>query len=147
MSLYDHILIATDGWDISRKAVTHGLRLAKELGAKATAVTVTEPWLASLPGDVSVVFPLEDYEKAAAKVAHGILSQVEAEAKSMGVECTIKHVADRFASDGILSCAHEAGCDLIVMASHGRRGLARLLLGSEAVNVLTHSTIPVLICR
>ncbi len=147
MSIYKHILIATDGWDISRKAVTHGLTLAKELGAKVTAVTVTEPWLATLPGDASVVFPIDDYEKAAAKVAHDILSKAEAEAKSIGVACATKHVADRFAADGILKYAQEADCDLIVMASHGRRGLARLLLGSEAVNVLTHSTIPVLICR
>jgi nucleotide-binding universal stress UspA family protein len=144
--MYKHVLIATDGSELAAKAVTTGLELARALGAKATAVTATEPWTTMMTGEPALVFPIEDYEKAAAQKADRILADVEAAARQRDVACETVHVKD-FPAEGIIATATARGCDLIVMSSHGRRGLARVLLGSQALSVLTHSTIPVLICR
>jgi nucleotide-binding universal stress UspA family protein len=121
--------------------------LAKSLGARVTAVTVTEPWIAVVPGEIAITFPIEDYEKGVAAHAAKVLAGVEATAKLAGIICECLHVKDQFPAEGILETANERGCDLIVMASHGRRGLTRLLLGSQANRVVTHSAVPVLICR
>jgi len=145
--MYKHVLIATDGSELAAKAVTAGLELAKHLKAKATAVTATEPWAAVVTGEAALGFPLAQYEKAAAEASAHILSAVSDAANGRGVVCATVHAKDRYPAEGILETAKTNGCDLIVMASHGRRGLSRLLLGSEAVRVLTHSTVPVLICR
>ena len=79
--------------------------------------------------------------------ASDILSKASATAGQSGVACSTVHLKERHPAEGILETAKARACDLIVMASHGRRGLSRLLLGSQAQNVVTHSTIPVLICR
>ena len=100
-----------------------------------------------VPGEVMIAFPVEDYEKTANENAARILSGVSALARKADISCATIHAKDQFPADGILDTAKKNHCDLIVMASHGRRGLGRLLLGSEAVNVLTHSSLPVLICR
>lgn len=145
--MYKHILIATDGSDIAQKAVTQGLALAKPLGARVTAVYVTEPWVAVAPGEVAMAFPVKEYEDSVVANAARILSAVEQEAKAAGVPCSTLHVKDQFPAEGIIDAAEKQGCDLVVMSSHGRRGLMRMLLGSQATKVLTGSTIPVLICR
>src|ERR1700730_12996643 len=145
--MYAHILIATDGSDLANRAVEQGLTLAKALGSKVTAITITEPWTASVSGEWAVAFPVEEYEKAAAANAEEILEQVTEAAKRIGVACETRHVKDQFASEGPVDEAKARGCDLIVMASHGRRGLAKVVLGSQATRVLTHSTVPLLICR
>ena len=144
--MYKHILIATDGSDLAAKAVNTGLALAKALGAKATAVNATEPWTAMVSGEAALAFPIEEYEKSAAENAARLLSVVTAEAKKQGVACETVHVND-FPAEAIIETAKARGCDLIVMSSHGRRGIARVLLGSQATRVLTMSTVPVLICR
>jgi nucleotide-binding universal stress UspA family protein len=144
--MYKHILIATDGSDLARKANIHGLALAKALGAKVTAVTVTEPLATLITGDV-IAFPAEEYERAAAQSAQTILLGVTEAAREHGIACETVHEKDQFPAEGIIHAAISRGCDLIVMASHGRRGLSRVLLGSQATQVLTHTTIPVLICR
>jgi nucleotide-binding universal stress UspA family protein len=144
--MYKHILIATDGSELAGHAVAAGLALAKALSARATAVTATEPWSAMATGEPALVFPIEDYEKAAAKNAERVLSGVSDAAKAAGVECAVVHVYD-FPAEGIVEAARAKGCDLIVMASHGRRGLSKLILGSQAARVLTLSPVPVLICR
>lgn len=145
--MFEHILIATDGSDLARIAVETGLGLAKALGAKATAVTVT-PSLASVaPGEPEIGFPVEEYIRATKENAAAILSTVSDSAKRIGIACATIHEPDQYAADGILSAAEKAGCDVIVISSHGRHGLQRLLLGSQAQEVLTRSTIPVLICR
>ena len=145
--MYGHILIATDGSELAEKALAHGFALAKAVGARATAVTVTEPWAAVAPAEVAVAFPINEYEAAASARAREILAAAAGIAKKRGITCETVHVKDRFPAQGILDAAKEKSCDLIVMASHGRRGLAKLLLGSQAVEVLTHSSVPVLICR
>ena len=144
--MYKHILIATDGSELAGKAVTTGLALAKTLNAKVTAVNATEPWTAMVTGEAALAFPIEEYEKSAAENAAKVLSEVSAAAKKQGVACETVHVND-FPAEGIIGTAKAKGCDLIVMASHGRRGLARVFLGSQATRVLTLSTVPVLICR
>ncbi|AHB48493.1 universal stress protein A [Hyphomicrobium nitrativorans NL23] len=145
--MYKHILIATDGSELAQKAVAQGLAIAKALGTKVTAINVSEPWVAVAPGEVAMAFPIKDYEESVVANAARILSAVETEAKALGVECNTLHVKDQFPAEGIIETADKLGCDLIVMSSHGRRGLMRFLLGSQANKVLTHSTTPVLICR
>ena len=145
--MYKHIMIATDGSELAGMAVSTGLALAKELKAKVTAVTVSEPWTALVTGEMALGFPYQEYEKGAAESAARILAAVTETAKSSGVDCATVYVADRFAAEAIVECARDKGCDLIVMASHGRRGLSKLLLGSETTRVLTHSSVPVLVCR
>ena len=145
--MYKHILVATDGSDLAGRAVEQGLTLAKALGSKVTAVTVTEPWTAAVSGEWAVAFPVEEYEKAAAANAKTILDTVSAMAAHLGVACETVHVKDQFAAEGIVEEAKSRNCDLIVMGSHGRRGFAKFVLGSQATRVLTHSTTPMLICR
>jgi nucleotide-binding universal stress UspA family protein len=146
-AMYNHILVATDGSELAGKAVTAGVDLAKQLNAKLTIVTVTEPWTSMVIGEgAALSFPIEDYEKASKVSATRILDAASAVAKGQSVAVDTVHVVDSPA-EGIIATAKDKGCDLIVMSSHGRRGLARVLLGSQATRVLTLSTVPVLICR
>jgi nucleotide-binding universal stress UspA family protein len=145
--MYRNILIATDGSGLADHAVTQGLALAKALGARVTAVTVTQQF----PTNEGVMMPnasdVKHYEEIAALAARRILHQVEASAADLGVPCTSVHVADELPAEGILKTCQEQGCDAIVMATHGRRGLERVLLGSQAAKVVKLSTVSVLICR
>lgn len=145
--MYAHILIATDGSELAGRAVEQGLTLAKTLGSKVTVITVTEPWTAAVSGEWAVAFPVEEYEKAAAANAQRILQQATDAAARIGVSCETVHVKDQFAAEGIVDEAQSRGCDLIVMGSHGRRGVVKFILGSQATRVLTHSATPMLICR
>lgn len=145
--MYKHILIATDGSDLSDKALDHGLSLAKPLGAKVTIATTTEPWDAVIVGEVAVVLPVEKYEETASANAKSILNHAQAVADQAGVDIELQHVTDRHPAEGILEAAKAKGCDLIVMASHGRRGFSRMVLGSETNEVITHSELPVLVVR
>jgi nucleotide-binding universal stress UspA family protein len=144
--MYKHILIATDGSELAGRAVTAGLALAKALEARVTAMTATEPWSAMVMGEPALTFPIDDYEKAAAEKATRILASAASAAKDAGVAYETVHESD-FPAEGIIATATDKGCDLIVMASHGRRGLSKLILGSQATRVLALTTVPVLICR
>jgi nucleotide-binding universal stress UspA family protein len=144
--MYEHILIATDGSELARRAVAVGLEFARALNAKVTVVTATEPWSAMVTGEPALAFPIKDYEKAAAENAERILSEVRDAAKALGVECATVH-ADDFPAEAIIATASLNGCDLIVMASHGRRGLSKLVLGSQAARVLALASVPLLVCR
>ena len=142
------LVLATDGSELADKAVEQGLALAGKLGAKVTAVTVTLPWSSTASGEWPLVFPIDEYERAATATAGQILGAVTDKAKAARVACDTGHVKDQYpGAEGILDVAKSRSCDLIVMASHGRRGIARLVLGSEANRIVTHSTIPALICR
>jgi nucleotide-binding universal stress UspA family protein len=145
--MYRHLLIATDGSELANNAVAHGLALAKAVGAKVTAVTVTEPFPAFAIGDASVALPIQEYEEAASSSAANILGEVSAAAKMKGVACEVVHVNDQLPAQGIVQTAKATGSDLIVMASHGRRGLSKLVLGSQANEVVSQTAVPVLICR
>ena len=145
--MFKHILIPTDGTDLSRKAVIYGVQLAKTVGARVTAISVSEPYHVASMDAVLVAETPDEHEAQTARVAERALEQVRmaAEAASVRVE-TVREVHDQ-PYRAIIDCAHANGCDLIVMASHGRRGVAALLVGSETTKVLTHSTIPVLVYR
>jgi len=145
--MYRHLLIATDGSELARKAVVQGLELAKELGAKVTAITVTEPLAPMVAGEAVYPTQIDEYEKAMAAAAKKILAPVCEEAEAKAVACEGLYLKDQYPAEGIVETAKARECDLIVMASHGRRGVARLLLGSQAANVLAYSSIPVLVCR
>jgi nucleotide-binding universal stress UspA family protein len=150
IAMYKHILIATDGSDLAQKAEAAGLALAKSLNAQASAVTVTEAWdalsMAAL-AERGMRNPVADYEQAVASAANRILWRVSETAKKTGVACTAVHVKDKHPAEGIIETAKASGCDLIVMASHGRRGISKLLLGSQVTKVVTLSPVPVLVCR
>jgi len=143
--VYKHIIIPTDGSALSAKAIGHGIALARAVNAKVTGITVTTPFhiLAMEPGMVTDT--PEQYKKHAIALAAKYLGQIK-EAAS-GVECDTVHVEHEQPYQAIINTASSRGCDLIVMASHGRRGLSALVVGSETVKVLTHSTIPVLVYR
>jgi nucleotide-binding universal stress UspA family protein len=145
--VFEHILIATDGSDLAERAASQGLELARVLDSKVTAVTVTEPWTAVVMGEAAFGFPRTDYEKGATETAAGILARVAEMAKAAGLQCATVHIKDHFPDEGIIAAAKDSGCDLIVMASHGRRRIARFLLGSVASRVLALSPVPVLVCR
>ena len=145
--MYRHLLIATDGSELARKALDHGLELAKALGAAVLIVYVTMPWTAAEIGDVTLSLPPENFERMTSDDAQRILADAAMAAKTAGVPFDTLHVKDHLPAQGIIDAAHDRGVDLIVMASHGRSGFARLLLGSEAGDVLSKSTVPVLICR
>jgi len=148
--MYQHILIATDGSELAGKAVNHGMALAKRLNIPVTAVTVTEPWSVLEVGRMARQGnqnPIAQFEDMATAAATSILDKVKQVASSQGVTCDVVHVQDQHPAEGIIAAAKNNGCDLIVMASHGRRGLDRILLGSQANEVLTHSKVPALIVR
>jgi nucleotide-binding universal stress UspA family protein len=148
--MYRHILAATDGSDSANKAVRHAAALAKATGARLTIVNVTQMWSSldiAHAAEAGVQNPVGEYEAMAAKSAERVLAAAKALAAADGTTCDTVHIQDRAPAEGIIAAAKDKGCDLIVMATHGRRGLGRLLLGSQAAEVLSTSTVPVLIVR
>jgi nucleotide-binding universal stress UspA family protein len=146
--MYRHILIPTDGSELAHKAVVHGISLAKAVGAKVTALTVTASFnVYDVPSSkvnlISDAF--EEYAKQARAHAATILNGVADDAKAAGVQCETVQVIQDHPYEAIVATAKERGCDLIVMASHGRGGIAAIVLGSVTSKVLTHTTIPVLV--
>jgi len=148
--MYRHILIPTDGSELAHKAVTHGLLLAKAVGAKITVLTV-EPSFnvydvpSSKMNQMSGAYA--EYTEHAKEHAAKILSVVVDEAKAAGVSCETAQMTHDHPYEAIVVAAKERGCDLIVMASHGRSGMAAILVGSITTKVLTHTNIPVLVCH
>lgn len=145
--MFKHLLIATDGSELATKGLRQGVALAKALQAKATIVTVTEPWTAVVAGEMALAFPPDEYDRTAAANASTILAEANKIAEIGGITAESLHVKDQYPAEGIVETAKARGCDLIVMSSHGRRGLSRLFLGSQAQRVVTHTDLPVLICR
>lgn len=149
--MYRHILISTDGSEIAQKGVDHGLALAAGLGAKVTILTVTErfPFGGIVPGAGWVPSDAEiaGFDKTQKENAQKILTAAREAADKAGVTAETVHVADGWPSEAILDTAKAQGCDLVVMSSHGRRGLNRLLLGSQTSEVLSYGTLPVLVVR
>lgn len=145
--MYKHILIPTDGSKLAETAVQNGIAFAKEIGAKITVVTVTEPF------HVIAIKPemLEDtavsHKQRAMEHAMAILAAVADAAKAVGVECDTVHVEKEHPYEAIIDTVQSRQCDLIMMASHGRRGVSAIVLGSETLKVLTHSKTPVLVYR
>ena len=148
--MFRHILIPTDGSELAQKAVAHGLSFAKAVGAKVTVLTV-EPSFnvhdvhASRANLMSTAF--EEYAKHAREHAASVLDRIANDAKAATVEYETVLMVHDHPYDAIVATAKEKACDLIVMASHGRSGIAAIVLGSVTAKVLTHTTIPVLVYR
>ena len=145
--MFKHVHIATDGSELSRKAIYHGIGLAKAVGAKATAITVTIPFRAFALNPERIPGMEESYSKQMTEVATKCLAEAEDAATTAGVRCEVVCAKDEHPYRAIIDVAKKHGCDVIVMASHGRRGISAVVLGSETVKVLTHSDIPVLVYR
>ena len=145
--MYGRILIATDGSELADKAVDHGLGLAKAVGAKVTILRVTNLPAPLVYEGVVVALPAEEIREEIAKRVAEQFAEIRGKAAATGLEIETVQVENDFPWQAILDAAKEKGASLIVMASHGRRGLTAVLLGSETQKVLTHSTIPVLVCR
>ena len=147
--MYKHLLVATDGTRLSNKAVLHAISLAKRLGAKLTAFYAAPDYPIPMYADGIVYEPVSKKEYAAAvgKEAERILAGAAAKAKAAGVACATVHSIAPAPWEAILAAAKKQKCDVIVMASHGRRGVSALLLGSETQKVLTHSKLPVIVIR
>lgn len=145
--MYKHILIATDGSDLSDKALRAGIDLAKAVNAKVTVFTASPPYRV-FPAEVAVnvespaVYTAGAEERAAARLEPGLEY-----ALAKGVPARSRHAFAEHPYEAIIAVAAKEGCDLVCMASHGRKGIAGLLLGSETAKVLTHSKVPVLVCR
>lgn len=145
--MFNHILVATDGTLLSAAAVDKAMTLAREAGAKITVVTATEPFHVVAIGSKQLASTRETYERHVKAVAAGYLGEAERKAKAQGVQCNVVQLEHEHPYQAIIDTAKKAGCDLIAMASHGRRGVSALMLGSETIKVLTHSSIPVLVYR
>jgi nucleotide-binding universal stress UspA family protein len=145
--MYKHILIPTDGSDLSWKAVRQGIALAQSLNARVTALTVSPTFRAVTVDPVMVADTPKQYREDCEAAAARYLGAATESAKVLGVTCEGLHVVSDYPYQAIIDAAQTEGCDLIFMASHGRRGVAALLLGSETTKVLTHSKIPVLVYR
>ena len=140
--MYTHILIPTDGSELAGKAVQHGVALAKRIGAKVTILTVLPPDMITADREV------DEIRKASKqKHAEEVLGAVATQTQTAGVACETIQVEHEHPYQAIINAADSKGCDLIVMASHGRRGISAIVLGSETVKVLTHCKIPVLVYR
>ena len=145
--MFQHILLPTDGSLLSAAAVESGIVLARDAGAKVTVVTVVEPVLLWWTESEQ---PREGTAVAQGHANEGIrhhLADVARKAKTEGVPCTVLQVEHEHPYRAIIDTAKKSGCDLIAMASHGRRGVGALMVGSETTKVLTHSSIPVLVYR
>lgn len=145
--MYSNILVPTDGSALSGLALTDGVALAKALGAKLTVILVTVPVVYYNAEMAVMQEPSGDFAIRIAEFADRALSEAAAAAKAAGVAVeTVKVEAER-PYEAIIDTANQKGCDLIVMASHGRTGVSALVLGSETQKVLAHCKIPVLVHR
>ncbi len=147
--MYKNLLVATDGSKLSGKAVVTAITLAQALGAKVTAFYAAPDYPMPAYADGVVYEPVsrKEYAKLAAQDSEKILDAVAAKAAEAGIECKTTFSIAAAPWEAILDAAKKNKCDAIVMASHGRRGLSAVLLGSETQKVLTHTKLPVMVVR
>lgn len=145
--MYNHVLIPTDGSPLSTVAVEHSMDFARDADAKVTVLTVMSPFHVFSADASRLADTRADYEQRARMHAAEILTDAQRKAQARGVRCDVLQLESDSPYDAIIKTANRSGCDLIAMASHGRRGVAAVVLGSETLKVLTHSKIPVLVYR
>lgn len=144
--MYKHILLPTDGSELSKAAMKHGIALAKAIGARVTALVVSTP-ISSLVVDPSIVSSaLDQYKALVVEQTGKYLKNIEVDAAAAGVACSALCIEHDKPYEAIVDTAKNQGCDLVVMASHGLRGISAIL-GSETLKVLTHSSVPILVYR
>lgn len=147
--MFKHILVPTDGSSLSAGTVARAVSFAKDTGARITFFYAQPDFPMPIYGEGALIDPTtpDQFAKSAAAEAHGILDQAKAVADAAGVTSDTDTAVNEVPYEAIIDAVQRHGCDLIFMASHGRRGLASLLLGSETQKVLTHSKTPVLVYR
>ena len=145
--MYKHILIPTDGSSLSEQAIKQGVRLARSLNAKVTAVTVSPAFRTFAMDPIVVTETPQQFEEDCKVSAAKYLAVARDAAKAEGVSYDEAYVVHDHPYQAIIDTATKRDCDLIFMASHGRKGVSALVLGSETTKVLTHSKIPTLVCR
>lgn len=147
--MYQHLLVATDGSKLSEKAVTHAIALAQAVGAKLTAFYASPdyPTPVAVEGLAYVPMTLRKYTALCKKEADAILQPISLKAEAAGIEFDTAHAIASAPWEAILAAAKRRKCDAIVMASHGRRGVSALLLGSETQKVLTHTKVATIVVR
>ena len=147
--MFKHILIPTDGSELSDKAINAGIDFAREVHARVTGFTAVPEY--RVPSEVELMsrhgVSMEQYEHEARLQAEAALQKIADRARAAGVPYDGEYAQSDHPHEAIVRTALKCGCDLIFMASHGRRGISSLLLGSETNKVLTHSKIPVLVYR
>jgi nucleotide-binding universal stress UspA family protein len=144
--LYKHILLPTDGSELSKAAMRHGIALAKAIGAKVSALVVSTPLTSLVVDPTAASAALEQYKVLVATQTAKYLDSIRNEAAEAGVACSALCVEHDKPYEAIVDTAKNNGCDLVVMASHGLRGVSAIL-GSETLKVLTHSAVPILVYR
>jgi len=145
--MFKHILLPTDGSPLSEVAIKKGMQFARSIGAQVTGLHVIDPFHLFSTSEEMLTDSKEQYEQDSRAQARSALAVVYAVAKENGVSCDCISETNSHPYAVIVETAEKRGCDLIMMASHGRRGVQALLLGSETTKVLTHSKIPVLVLR
>jgi nucleotide-binding universal stress UspA family protein len=145
--MYTSILIPTDGSELAGKAVDHGIELAKRIGAKVTVLTVLPPFHTFTTDTQMIEDTPVRYKARMQEQAEKTLGAVAVAAQGAGVACETVQVEHEHPYRAIIDVADSKGCDLIVMASHGRHGISAIVIGSETVKVLTHCKVPVLVHR
>lgn len=145
--MYKNILIPTDGSQLSAKAIQDGIAMAKEMGARITLLTTWAPFHTFTFDTAMLEDTMPQYKGEMMERTGKTLAAAVNMAKAAGVACDTVQIEHEHPYQAIIDTAKSKGCDLVVMASHGRRGVSALVLGSETVKVLTHSKIPVLVHR
>ena len=145
--MYQHILVPTDGSLLSAAAIDRTLDFAREAGARVTVLAATEPFHVFSTESKQLSDTRATYEQHVKAEAAQHLADAERKAKALGVQCKVIQVENAQPYRAIIDTAKQSGCDLIAMASHGRRGVSALVISSETNKVLTHSSIPVLVYR
>jgi nucleotide-binding universal stress UspA family protein len=145
--MFKHILLPTDGSEISKRAIQEGIAFAKDCGAEITGLHVLPEYSPYAYQAEMLVDTREEFYRECVAFAENSLAQIEAAATKAGVKCHTYYVTNTYPYEAIIEAAQEKHCDLIAMASHGRKGVKGLLLGSETQKVLTHSKVPVLVYR
>ena len=145
--MFKHILIPTDGSELSKMAVRQAVQFAKEINAKVTGLTVTVPYHYFAVDAVQLSDTPEQYAIDVKTMADKNLNFIKEEASKAGVSCELIQRSNEHPYEEIVKTAQDFMCDVIFLASHGRRGMSGILLGSETQKVLTHSKIPVLVYR
>lgn len=147
--MFKHLLVPTDGSQLSEAAVARATTFAKEAGARITFFYAQPDFPMPIYGEGALIDPTtpDQFARSAEAEAKKILDAAKSVADDAGVVADVDTTVNEVPYEAIIDAAERHGCDLIFMASHGRRGIAGLLLGSETQKVLTHSKIPVLIYR
>jgi nucleotide-binding universal stress UspA family protein len=145
--MFKHILLPTDGSELSEAAIQKGVQFAKSINAEVTGFHVILPFHVFTLQTEMLEDTKEEYERQSKVQAERFLGVIKKAAEKTGVSCNTDYVTSSHPYEMIIKAAEKKGCDLIMMASHGRRGMQGLLIGSETQKVLTHTKIPVLVCR